>query len=724
MTVALQEARPRAADWLPAGLDFGVRDFLRILRRRLFAGAFAGAVTAALIGTLLVAQPRRYEAVATLIVDPNPGAAIGAGLVQRREPVDEMTVDGEVRVLATHAIAKRVALALDLSSDPEFNEAIRKGTGADGEDALERTVYELQRATDIARDGRTRVIAIAVRSASPQKAQAIANAYVDQYLNTQLDMKLVSSKRASDFLGERLDTLAAEVRDAERAVEAYRSREGLLSAEGAPLNERRLAEAESQAAILAADLSRTDAAYRQALIDLDAGRTPDVVIGADASETIVELRRQEAEVVRRVAELRETFGPDWPARREAETELADLREEVDRQARRVVEAMAKDVEVARARAQALDQSIVRLRTTLMGDNSAHVRLRELERTAEAARTQLEQFLASQRQSADVARVLAPEARLVSAAAVPTKHVSPRRLAGLLIAALAGAIVACGVIFLLELFRKGYWTSSEFESDSGLKRLALLPRVTAHQADDPLPPDASTAERARYVLDHPTSSFATAIRTLRVATASAGRPAPRIIAIASPVGDMTAAWVAQSFARLSAKAGAKTLLIDADARSRAVSRTEADAPLYDLIDVLRGDRTLDAAVMRDSSDVIDVLALGVDVAAFEDLVEGRGLGSCLDDAREAYDIVVVHVGPALIAPAARAVAARCDAVILLTRWRNTSRALVREAAAALRDAGATVIGGALTDMDFSRPRLCADDGADGFFKAAARSAKGR
>jgi hypothetical protein len=31
---------------------------------------------------------------------------------------------------------------------------------------------------------------------------------------------------------------------------------------------------------------------------------------------------------------------------------------------------------------------------------------------------------------------------------------------------------------------------------------------------------------------------------------------------------------------------------------------------------------------------------------------------------------------------------------------------------------------LTDMDFSRPRLCADDGADGFFKAAARSAKGR
>src|SRR5690606_21199164 len=159
-------------------------------------------------------------------------------------------------ILSSRALAKRVVDRLDLLKDPEFNGALRDPSALrwldprlwireglalisaepaplneEARAAAERdrvTSALLDRLT-VSRQRLTYVINVSIVSEDPAKAARIANAYAETYILDQLEAKFDATRQANEWLSRRLGELREQVRDSERAVEIFRTEQGLES---------------------------------------------------------------------------------------------------------------------------------------------------------------------------------------------------------------------------------------------------------------------------------------------------------------------------------------------------------------------------------------------------------------------------------------------------------------------------------------------------------------
>src|SRR5689334_6261925 len=100
---------------------------------------------------------------------------------------------------------------------------------------------------------------------NPELDAKIANEMVNAYIFDQMNAKYQASRRAGDWLQERLQNLRDQAASAERAVVQFKAKNNIVSAGGTLINEKQLGEisgemgkARAQAADLQARLERMD----------------------------------------------------------------------------------------------------------------------------------------------------------------------------------------------------------------------------------------------------------------------------------------------------------------------------------------------------------------------------------------------------------------------------------------------------------------------------------
>ncbi|MES2861584.1 MAG: GumC family protein [Pseudomonadota bacterium] len=431
-------------DFAAQGRPFDTRALLDIVRDR--SKLFLALVLAVLIATLVVTlrTPPLYMATATVLIDTRSQRLLDSQAVLSGLPADAATVDTEVELLRSRQLADRVVRALTLDEDAEFDATGRELSP--GEVASlrrhEAVVDAVQRRLEISRVGLTYVMNIGFNSSDPEKAARIANAFAETYLRDQQEAKLDATQQANGWLGERLDALRAEVIEGETAVEQYRSANGLMSASGATLTEQEISGYNTQLATVRAQQAEDEARLSTARAQLADGSTGDDVGEALQSTVVQQLRTRRAEVSGRVADLTSRYGPRHPDRQRAEGELADVDAQIQAEIVRIVSNLEARVQVARQRTASMQASLGGARRTLALNNSAGVRLNELERNAEASRTLYQALLDRYKQTTSQAGLATSDARIVSRATVPVDPTSPdigvNLMLGLILALGAGA----------------------------------------------------------------------------------------------------------------------------------------------------------------------------------------------------------------------------------------------------------------------------------------------
>src|SRR5262249_23785692 len=121
--------------------------------------------------------------------------------------------------------------------------------------------------------GQSYMVQIKFQSHDREQAPKIANAMIDAYIFDQLNAKYQASRRAGDWLQERLQSLREQAAAAERAVIEFKAKNNIVAAGGTLINDKQLGETSGQLATarahvsdLRARLDRTEAvrqAYRQ-----------------------------------------------------------------------------------------------------------------------------------------------------------------------------------------------------------------------------------------------------------------------------------------------------------------------------------------------------------------------------------------------------------------------------------------------------------------------------
>ncbi len=251
---ALDFPRVPQADSDPA--DLGLAHLIDIGRRRIWVFALVSSIVFAAVFVDTMLAQRLYMAQALVQIDVRRIEPLGAdtSAIISGLPPDSAVIDTETRVLQSRSLAGKVVDDLALTRDREFNRSF-DAARANAQNEREETIDAVLNRLEIAREGLTHIISVSFTSSDPAKAARIADAFAQGYLTRQLETKYEVIAQTNAWLSHRLDTLRSEVQIKEQAAERYRADRGLLTAEGASLNEQAIAQLNAELVAARADLA-------------------------------------------------------------------------------------------------------------------------------------------------------------------------------------------------------------------------------------------------------------------------------------------------------------------------------------------------------------------------------------------------------------------------------------------------------------------------------------
>jgi succinoglycan biosynthesis transport protein ExoP len=279
----------------------------------------------------------------------------------------------------------------------------------------------------------------------------------------------------------------------------------------------------------------------------------------------------------------------------------------------------------------------------------------------------------------------PRATMLEEAAVPTvRH--ERRLGYAGLAGLGGAVLAAFGVGFFDLRRRKLHTVADVVRGLGLPVVGTQPQLTADL--NPLDPGHTAPKEGAPWYGLPNDALdATRAQLLRAAPPTA----PRVVAVCAAVGGEGASVLAAHLAASLARAGRRTLLLDANLRRPAAHRAFAVPAGPGLAEVLRGETTGPDAIRPAPAERLWVMPAGEgDVRAIQGLSR-ETVQAVIDQLKRDYEYVVIDCAPALPCADALLLTQRADAVLVPVLAGASSVPAVHDAWQRLAALGARLLG---------------------------------
>lgn len=712
----------------PVGVD--VKELVAILRRRrsVILGTVFVITTLAVVAGFQITP--KYTAKALVMIDPRQAKVVDVQAVLQGLGTDSATVETQVKLLKSRNHIESVMENLHLFSDPEFNRSLdgsssslptRLGTfgellaswlpdewliatGLAEEPQPEGSPQQIELAREAAierfddrykvtQEGRSYVIAVSFTSADPKKAAQIANKAAELYVEGQRRLKLDATVRASEFLGSRLDALKADVQRAEAAVAEFRKANKLVDAKGSSLKETQLADLSRELITARATLAETQAKLRLVRELRDRGEELSSVADVLNSQVIVDLRRQEAQLVREESELKTFYGERHPKMLNLINEKANLQAKVRMEVDRIIKNLENDMKVAASRVASLERETAALSAQTAEQRELHVQLRQLEREAEASRQLYESFLHRFKETNEQQGIVESDARVISVAAPPEKPSSPGPMLFGMVGFTASLMFGTLLALLLERLDSGLRTARHVEEALGVPALGLVPRL-----------DRLKRHRRphQYLLAKPLSAYAESLRAIFTALrlSNVDEP-PKVVLVTSSLPQEGKTTLALSLATFAARSSQKVLLLDLDLRHPSIHRDLGIRPQVGFIELMAGEATLEEVILHDDEAGIDLLPIKKQTANPTDILGSQKMRSLLVELRAKYDFLVIDSAPLLGVTDSKIAALLADKVLFVAQWEKTSADTARNGLQTLLEVNAPIAGAVLTQVDIRR-----------------------
>jgi succinoglycan biosynthesis transport protein ExoP len=654
-------------------------DVVRIARTRSKLVLSIAAVVVVLTAVVVFFLPTVYTASAVVMLDPRTNNVANASAVLSNLPTDAASVQNQIQVLTSRDLASRVVDKLDLEKDPEFSGG---PSGADPAAMHEQVVSTFLQHLTAEAEGLSTAITITVKANTPDKAARIANTVADTYVDLQVDTKLAATHEATEWLEGRVRDLSRQVQAADAAVVRYKAAHNLNdSADGVPLVDQQLTAINAQLVQAKADLAQKQATYANVNGLTKSGHGADIS-QAVASPLIIQLRSQEADLIRNQADLATRYGPKHPKYIAAEQQKHDLEEKISQEVTRLAGSLANDVSVARSQVGSLESSLAQAEQQAQGQNFTRVKLKSLETNAISTHSIYESFVERLRSVQDQNAIDASDAHIISHAAAPNAPSSPHRT--MIIAASIPAALMLGLLAALvaERFTPGTSATHTVRAEA-IRGVPLLAEV----------PGVAHARAADLVTDWPMSPYAQAIAELAYRVSyGAARGGPRAILITSPQPGEGATTVALSVARAAAKIGRRVVVVDANLAAPSVAPLAGHRGVRNgLTDVLSGKMPLSRSLVRDTRSNALILSPTKRQADGRSVLASLQLAQLIGHLRNSCDLLLICAPPVLSQNGAQLLARHADAVMLVARNDVAPRPAIGEAVDMLARVPAPPIG---------------------------------
>jgi capsular exopolysaccharide synthesis family protein len=655
-----------------------------------------------------------YRATATVLVEGSRPKGAGASMEDLYIAYTGTTRDfylTQFEIIKSREFAERLVRVMGLAQHPEFNGnqaskpwyaalmpgSVRAGSSskASEEEIFDGIVGSVMSRTTLQPVRNTQLVKISFDAGDPELAARVPNTLATIYIVADLESRMESTRRTTEFLARQSEDLKEKLVQSERALQQYREREKIVEVKGVSLAgaSRQLEELSSSLVDARRKRADLEAVYEQ----VNAARQGKA---ADSLESLPYLLRHplvqrakeaESEAERRLSDASKRYGPDHPRMVAAQAELKTAHENLSRQVSTVAQGVAKDYELARANEAAIERALGRAKGDIQSHNRKEFELQSLERDVAANRQLYDTFMQRSKESraGDMQTAIA---RIVDEARPPKAPFGPNKRLIVGLSVLAALLAGVSIALLIERLNNHVKASHEVESKLGVRAIGVLP-ITRPDEGVPL---------ERMFRESNQNAFSEAIRTIRSSVLLSGLQSPRkVVLLTSSIPDEGKTTLATNLGFAFAQVK-KTLLVEADMRRPKLARIlgqERNRP--GLAELVAQGLPLGECVYQVPDSGLHVLQAGRVPLNPLELISSAGMELAIERLKEEYEVIVVDSPPVQLVSDAVMLSQLVTSVLFVVRADSTPYPVARHALSRLQRADAAVLGVVLNQIDLEK-----------------------
>ncbi|MCE6077855.1 hypothetical protein FS799_23755 [Agrobacterium vitis] len=436
-------------------MDIDIFQIPGILRRRWYYLAFFAALFAGLALLYALSLKPVYVSSTQILLDPRGLSATSSDSRQPTAAVqsDPASLDSQIYVVLSSAVLGEVVNRLDLTKDP-YLYAGKPDSAASPAEVMAATIGGLVRHVKVEREGQSFIMSITVEHRIAKTAADIANMIATVYLKQVDEARSDAARRASAAFQAQASELRDRVLKAERAVEEFRSANGLASTGVTGLViDQQLAGLNQQLIAARGAEEQQQAIYQQTrnltVAAVENGNIPEAV----QSTTVGLLRDRYVQLQDRQAEASANLGGNHPQLKAINSQVASMRQAIQQELDRVRQSMKLNYDRAVANRKALETQLQSLTKTSFDSGARQITLRQLESEAEAIRTIYKAFLNRAEELSQEQTISINNSRVITEAVATAKSVTTLKVMILAAAMLFGLAFGSTLAVVLELLSR-------------------------------------------------------------------------------------------------------------------------------------------------------------------------------------------------------------------------------------------------------------------------------
>lgn len=451
------------------------RQFLSILlaRKRLFAAVLLAVVLPAVLVSLLL--PKQYSATASVVVDAKPDPLSAMAFQSVTSPAVMAT---QVDILLSDRVARRVVRSLKLSENAQIRQQWSDDTKGVG-DIETWLVEKLQKELDVKPSRESSVINVSFRAPDPRFAAGMANAFVQAYIETAVELRVDPAKQYSSFFESRSKEARENLEKAQSRLSAFQRENGVvMTDERMDVENQRLNELSSQLVVLQS--MSAEATSRQAQANSGSGDKLQEVSSNPVVATLrADLSRQEA----KLKEISSRLGDSNPQVVELKANISELRQRIDSEVSRLSAGVGISGNISRQREAQTRAELEAQRAKVLRMKQVRDEGMLIQRDVEIAQKNYDTIVQRYTQTSLESQATSSSASLLNSAVPPLEHSSPRILINSALSVLVGLLLATGIVLGAELRDRRVRDADDVVGLLGLPLIGVLPGPDGQRGAD-------------------------------------------------------------------------------------------------------------------------------------------------------------------------------------------------------------------------------------------------
>ena len=668
---------------------FDINEIWRIVAKWwwLITAIAVACLLAAIVISLMITP--LYRAQATIEVNPQGVQVVGkqVGEVQPEESNGREFLNTQVGLLKSRSLAERVARSTNLANnetlfDQDVPRAAREGAAAG----------MVQGSVTVAPQRDSSLIAISIEGPNPELAARLANAYADNFIQSNMERRYEATSYARNFLQQRIAAVKARLEQSERQLVDYAKAQGIITLS---VDTGGTGSVRQEQSIDAATLVQTNNALSAAKSDRIAAEQrfrqaagAQSRVAAISDPTVQALGQQRAQLEAQYQQKLALFKPEFPEMVQLRNQIDSLDKEIARQRSNVSGStsgsLQAEYQAALARENALQAKVNEGKAGLMALRERSIQYTILQREVDTNRSLYDALLQRFKEVGVAGGVGANVVSVVDRAQIPGGPFKPNLPLNIMIGLFIGLLLGLGTAFSIEWIDDTIKTPDDLGTKLGLASLGVIPGVGKGLA-------------VREQLEDPRSQVSEAYQSVRTALQfSTDHGVPRSLLVTSTRASEGKSSTALALAQTLASLGASVLLIDADLRKptfRGPSSTSQG-----LSSLLAGSDKVAECVHPTQMERLYLLPSGpIPPNPAELLASGR-FKEILDEALQRFDHIIIDSPPVLGLADAPMLASSTEGTLMVIEAGAIRRAAALNAVNRLRASDARLMGAILTKFN--------------------------